>query len=285
MKNVLRTLLFDGEVSLTIADTTELVREGIRLHGITPEGAKVFGRALSGTAFMSACLKGEKGEISLAVQSDGTGGSLGVSGNAQLSVRGYIEHTQAIGTQREILGKEGSLTVIRQDGYSRPFVGSCAFPVDGDFDKILEEYYRISEQLPTRIFTTVETDGKECSFAGVVALQPLPFASEKSLQACADMDLEGLLLGLKTASVEEVVKGAFAVSEYQIREVKYRCNCSKEYLAGVLVTLGESQLKDIVQTEGAVRVHCHYCNKDYAFTEEDVDELFEKHERKKTQEN
>ena len=46
MKNLLRTLVFDGQVSLTLADTTEIVREGIKLHKLSPSAAFVFGKAL-----------------------------------------------------------------------------------------------------------------------------------------------------------------------------------------------------------------------------------------------
>ena len=59
-----------------------------------------------------------------------------------------------------------------------------------------------------------------------------------------------------------------------MREAAYKCHCSKEYLAGVLVSLGKAQLEDILKTDGKIEVHCHYCNKDYRFTQEDVEKLF-----------
>ncbi|MFQ9738204.1 MAG: Hsp33 family molecular chaperone HslO [Christensenellaceae bacterium] len=59
-----------------------------------------------------------------------------------------------------------------------------------------------------------------------------------------------------------------------LRKAEYKCNCSKEYLSGVLVSLGKDQLKDILREDGEIKVHCHYCNKDYRFTEEDVEKMF-----------
>ena len=47
-----------------------------------------------------------------------------------------------------------------------------------------------------------------------------------------------------------------------------------EYLAGVLVSLGEAQMREIIRADGALRVHWHYCNTDYVFTDEDADKLF-----------
>ncbi len=283
MSNVLRTLLYNKEVSLTVADTTALVSEGIRIHKLSPAEAYIYGKAMSALAYMSACLKEEAGEISFTLQCDGGVGDIGGSGNRALFLRGYLggklDGEAGAESERRALGENGSLTVVRDDGYHRPFVGTCAFPKGASFDKILEEYYKISEQLPTRIQTLVEIDeGGRCAFAGIIVLQPLPFASEEALQKVAATDLSAALASLKGRGVEAFAKAYFAPDEevWEAREAIYRCNCSREYLSGVLVTLGEAQLRDIIRTEGAVRVHCHYCNSDYEFTSEDADKLFPK---------
>ncbi len=279
--NLLRSLVYDDQVSLTLADTTEIVRDGIRLHKLTPASAYVYGKAMSAMAFLSGCLKEESGEISLTAQCDGDCGDIGASGNKALYLRGYIGNSTLTGApngERERLALGGgSLTIVRDDGYNRPFVGSCAFPQEGDFDRILEEYYRISEQLPTRIRTAVEFDENGgLLFAGVVALQPLPFADEGVKNKVKDARLEEVLSTLYKEGIEGTARRCFSATEYQTREAVYRCHCSREYLLEVLVTLGESQLREIIESEGAVRVHCHYCNTDYEFTAEDADRLFPK---------
>ena len=79
MNNVLRALVYDEQVSLTLIDTTELVREGKKRHALTPLSAYVFGKALSAMTFMSACLKGETGEISLSLKCGDTTEMIAVS--------------------------------------------------------------------------------------------------------------------------------------------------------------------------------------------------------------
>ncbi|MBQ8308690.1 MAG: Hsp33 family molecular chaperone HslO [Clostridia bacterium] len=277
MKNTLRTLIFNGQVSLTVADTTEIVREGIRLHRLSQGAAIVFGKALSAMTFASASLKEETGEISLSVQSDGAGGSLGISGNRALRLRGYIENAKAEGDEKTCWGKKGALTIIRDDGYNRPFVGACAFPENGGVDEAFEEYYRISEQLPTRIATTVELqENGDCAFAGAIALQPLPFAEQETLDQTANAPLDEILQELKRKGVEDCVRARFDIDEsvWDLRKAEYKCNCSKRYLSRVLVTLGEEELRRMIEEDGKVKVHCHYCNKDYEFTSEDADALF-----------
>ncbi|MBE7078354.1 MAG: Hsp33 family molecular chaperone HslO [Clostridiales bacterium] len=277
MKNLLRTLVFDGQVSLTLADTTEIVREGIKLHKLSPSAAFVFGKALSAMTFMSACLKNEAGEISLSLQGDGLGGEIAVSGNRALRLRGYIHNTDIVGKERDCLGENGSLTIIRDDGYNRPFVGACALPKTGGVDEAFEEYYRISEQLPTYIKTHVDLDENgDCVFAGVAVLQPLPFADEKTLEKVESFNLFSVLEELKTLGAEETARRRFDVSKevFESRTAVYKCNCSRRYLLRVLVSLGEEQLREIIKDEGAARIHCHYCNTDYEFNEEDADKLF-----------
>lgn len=280
--NVLRTLIMDEAVSLTLADTTDMVRESVQRHRLSKGSTIALGKTLSAMTFMSACLKSQSGEISLSVRSDGQGGGIGVSGNAYLRLRGYVEDTDIQDeehAERLAYGKDAVLTIVRDDGYSRPFVGACAFPKDSGVDGAFEEYFRISEQLPTYIKTAVEFDSNgEVVFAGVAALQPLPFANEKTLQDTENADLTALLQAVKTIGIERAAKETFGCSlqVWETRFARYQCNCSKAYLRRVLVSLGEQQVREIIREEGSLRVHCHYCNTDYTFTDEDADELFPK---------
>lgn len=283
MKNLLRTLVYDGQVSLTLADATALVAEGARLHALSGASAYLFGKALSAMTFMSACLKEDTGEISLSLKA-GEVGEIAISGNRALAMRGYIENRALQGgrdekTERAVFADGGSLTVIRNDGYARPFVGACAFPCGGSLDEGFAEYFRISEQIPTRIATTVQfNDDGKVIFAGAAVLQPLPFADENTLQKTNEVDLNALLCEVKTQGVERAAESAFGRDKkvWEMRTAAYRCNCSRQYLTRVLVSLGEEQMREMIREDGAVRIHCHYCNRDYEFTEKDADEIFAK---------
>ena len=47
MENVLRTLICDEQVSLTLIDATEIVSEAIRLHHLAPFSSIILGKALA----------------------------------------------------------------------------------------------------------------------------------------------------------------------------------------------------------------------------------------------
>ena len=88
---ILRGLVFDGEVSLAVADTTRLVGEAIRIHHLSPLAAAALGRTLTVAAYMCSSLKAERGALSVTIKGDGVGGTVCVSGDAALHMRGYIE--------------------------------------------------------------------------------------------------------------------------------------------------------------------------------------------------
>ena len=280
MNNLIRTLICDEQVSLTLADTTDLVRRAQTLHGLKGEGAALLGKFLSAAAFMSGALKEESGEISFALQCDGLAGQINVSGNYPLHIRGYMEGANAEGTEEELLGQNGSFTVIRNDGYSRPFVGSCGHPATVGVEEILEEYYRISEQLPTFFGCVVDFDDEgKVSFAGIAVLQPLPFTDEGTIEALPKGEaLRALVRKVAKDGVDAVAIDDFSAKKDGIkgRKATYTCNCSRDYLKQVLTSLGEAQMRAIIREDGAVRVHCHYCNTDYAFDDKDADEMFAK---------
>ena len=194
-----------------------------------------------------------------------------------MRLRGYIENPQATETEEECWGNNGALTIIRDDGYNRPFVGACILPENAGLDEGFEEYFRISEQLPTRIQTVVDIVDGECRFAAVIAVQPLPFADEEVLEKVRALDLERLLNDCRAQNVFDCARAHFGQAEvWEERKAAYKCNCSRRYLTRVLVSLGETQMREIIKEDGAVRVHCHYCNTDYEFTDEDADLLFPK---------
>ena len=282
-QNVFRMLICEEQVSLTLADTTELVKEAQRIHGLKKGMAEVLGKFLSAAVYMSSALKEESGEISFALHTDGACGQINVSGNHSLHIRGYAEGADAEGAESELLGNNGSFTVIRDDGYSRPFVGSCAIPESATVEAIFEEYYNISEQLPTFMGSVVDFDENgEVLFAGIAVLQPLPFTSEAVVESLPKGEaLRALVREMRGADAAEVAIRVFSAKKDGIkaRKATYTCNCSRLYLMQVLASLGEAQMREIIREDGAVRVHCHYCNTDYSFDDKDADLIFKKKQK------
>jgi len=276
MNKIIRTLTFNDEISLMAMDTTQMLADAIKIHSLSIESAKVFGKVLTAMTYMSCWLKDDTGEISVNLKGNGAGGAICVSGDRALNMRGTMENPRAVASEREIIGHEGYITVIRDDGYIQPFVGTAPIS-SGNISRIFEEYYIVSEQLPTYIKTDVlfGADGKLICSAGLF-LQPMPSASfEAKAQAVNKaLSVNDLAFQIGKNGLEKWVDENFTVGEKTSLSPRYKCNCSKNYIEGVILSMKKDELYDIIDKEGKVNVHCHYCNTDYDFYREDIDKLF-----------
>ena len=63
-------------------------------------------------------------------------------------------------------------------------------------------------------------------------------------------------------------------------EPKYNCGCSKEKFAGSLVTLGEKQLKELIEEDEKAEIKCQFCNKTYQFNKEELEGILERAQNK-----
>jgi molecular chaperone Hsp33 len=58
--------------------------------------------------------------------------------------------------------------------------------------------------------------------------------------------------------------------------VEYYCNCSKERVEKALISIGKDEIQDIIENEGSTSLHCHFCNKDYEFSKEELEALLKR---------
>jgi len=275
MNKIIKTLIYSDEVSLVAMDCTDMVNEAIKIHSLSADSARVFGKAIMAVTYMSAWLKDSSGEISANIKGGGSGGTICISGDSSLNMRGTMSFPSAMGSEREIIG-DGYMTVVRDDAYAVPFVGTVPVGEEKTED-IFSEYYLISEQLPTHIFEEVRIgENGRCSVAFAFFLQPMPFSSaeaKKKAVACA----ENMRLPYEESAkgkIEKWVKSSFDCSAYTERNAEYKCRCSKDKISSLLLSMPRNEAEDIIKKEGKISVHCHYCNTDYCFTQADIDKLF-----------
>ena len=81
---------------------------------------------------------------------------------------------------------------------------------------------------------------------------------------------------METVGADKFVENTFTDYVYEKFSPNYNCLCSKDYIDGVLLTLGYDELCDTCEKEGKVEVACHFCNKKYVYNKADIDKLFGK---------
>ena len=283
---ILRGLIYNEEVSLAVADTTALVNEAIRIHGLSPLSAAALGRTLTVAAYMCSSLKTDGSALSVTIKGDGVGGPIYVSGDRLLHMRGYIENPQAALLPNALgkldvggcVGRNGYLSVVRDDGENRPFVGTTPL-VSGEIGEDFAAYFAYSEQLPTAIAVGVKISREGiCLGAGGVFLQPLPGASEESIQKAEEAigQFGAVSSLLQEMSAETLAEKYFGNVTFYKLKPEYKCNCSRNYIEGILAAMGEEELRSVVAEQGKISVHCHYCNTDYEFSPEEAEEIIKR---------
>lgn len=273
MAKILRNLIFKGQVSLAVMETTELVNGAIAVHGTGAEASRLLGGLLTCGAYLASSLKEDTGSISLTVKAKDGDGAVSVSADKDLHIRGYADGT----CEETLVG--GTLTVVREDGFSRPFVGTCDIACD-DVSDILARYFGQSEQIPTAvcIFTEIGEDGK-CKGAGGVVMQLLPDASDEAVEGATELfesyrNYLGIYLGADAEEAYGKLFASVAEGDAEVLTPVYKCNCSESKIKGVLSAVGREELLKICDEVGEVKVHCHYCNTDYTFDRTRIEEEF-----------
>lgn len=272
MNKLYKTLVYDRQVSLSVLDTTELVNDAIKVHGLDDKSAELLGGMLTACAYMAGCLKSERGAVSLTVKSGDGSATVSVSGDIDGHIRGYID-----GGAGGLKG--GTLTVIKDDGFFRPFNGTCEL-VSDDVSENLMRYFQKSEQIDTAVAIGVKVEGGVCTVAGGVVMQLLPNTREENIRRAEDtmQALSPIISVLERSGargiLDEYFRGEIKETEIYSCSPEYKCNCSRKKIERVLLSAGKAELLDIIKEQGRVSVHCHYCNTDYVFSEEEIEKLF-----------
>ena len=266
MNKLYKALIYDGDVSLSVLETTELVNDAMAIHKLDENGGKTLGALLTCAAFMAGCLKSDRGAISVTVKSDG--GCVSVSGDKDLHIRGYID-----GGCRESV-KGGFLTVVKEDGFFRPFVGASEL-VSDDVSENLMNYFHVSEQVETAVAIGVKFDGGKCVAAGGVIMQLMPGCSDENMDRAEErmQSFVNVADVIEEYGADGVMREFFDDYANYLYFPEYKCNCSRKKIEGVIIPLGKEELCAIAAEQGSVKVHCHYCNRDYEFNREDIDKL------------
>lgn len=274
MDKILRTLICEGQVSLTVLQTDGIVNRAVKIHKLSNGAAHILGGLLTCGAYLGSVLKEESGSVSLTVKAKNGDGAVSVSCDSALHVRGYADGTCG----RTLAG--GTLTVVREDGYFQPFVGTCEIESD-DISDILAAYFGQSEQIASAV--CIETDigeSGDCISAGGIVMQLLPDASEEAIGTATEL-YERFCSRDKSTPIDaqkvfDDVFAPYVSGGVNTLFPEYKCNCSRQKINRVVASLGKAEFLNIIEEQGEVRVHCHYCNKDYVYTRKNAEEIFGK---------
>ncbi|MEK4826790.1 Hsp33 family molecular chaperone HslO [Niallia sp. FSL W8-0951] len=285
---LVKALAFDGEVRAYAVRSTETVGEGQRRHHTWPTASAALGRSLTATAMLGAMLKGDQ---KLTVKIDG-GGPIGlilVDGNAKGEVRGYVTNPQVhfdlnehgkLDVKRAV-GTEGTLSVVKDIGMRDYFTGQVPI-VSGELGEDFTYYLFNSEQVPSSVGVGVLVNPDNSILAaGGFIIQLMPGAKDETItkieQRLSEIPPISKLIekGLTPEELLEEICGKDNVKIIENMPISFTCTCSKERFSNAIISLGQAEIEDIINTDGQAEAECHFCNEKYLFTKDELETLLE----------
>ena len=76
------------------------------------------------------------------------------------------------------------------------------------------------------------------------------------------------------ASLKKIFDG-IDMTFTETMETGFRCDCTRERLERVLISLGRDELSDMIEKEHGAELTCHFCDKKYSFSEAELKGLLE----------
>ncbi len=257
--------------------TTNLVDHARQRHGTYPTATAALGRALTGGELMGALLDpGQR--VALKFTGNGPLRKIIVEAEGDGTVRGYVEVPQVDLPPKDgkldvggAIGREGYLTVTKDLRLKDPYNGIVKL-YTGEIASDIAFYLTESEQIPSAVGLGVylEIDGR-VSASGGFLVQSLPPADNTLIDALADhiQGMPPVTRQLRDGMTpEDILAGVFEGIPYrtiETRQLSFRCSCSVARIEQALITLGSSQVEDIIRDQKVFDISCHFCNRNYVF--------------------
>ncbi len=290
MSKIIRAIAEDGSVMACAIDSTDIAGKAEQIHQTSAVVTAALGRLLTAASMMGAMLKGEQDSLTLRMAGDGPAGSVIAVSDSRGNVRGYVGNpvVEIPLNQRGKLdvagavGRNGTLYVIKDIGLREPYVGQVPI-VSGEIAEDITSYFAVSEQIPTvcALGVLVSPD-LTVKVAGGFIVQLLPGAEEDSITRL-EHNIEGMdsITSLMAGGVtpEDICLRVLDGFKPQILDeftTDYICRCSKDKYEKALAAIGREELTDIIEQDKHAEVVCHFCNKRYEFSEQELKNILKR---------
>lgn len=279
---ILHITLADGFVRGLMLQGTQTVEEARRVHGTAPVATAALGRALLGTAMLSAMLKQPDASVTVTINGGGPLGRIVCVGDAQ-TVRGAVDQPKLRLPLKEngkldvggAVGKNGRMSVVKDLRLKSPYIGQTEL-ISGELAEDFANYYVRSEQSPSLVCLGVLTKEESVVSAGGVLLQPLPGCPDSIIDA---LELRSPMMGdisreLSHEPIESLMTSWLDGLNPVLLEttpLRYQCHCTRERMERALISLGGKELeKMIAEDPDGEELCCQFCDSKYRFTQQDL---------------
>ena len=286
---IIRATAAEGQIRAFAATTRELTEFARQAHNTSPVATAALGRLLTAGAMMGVMMKGADDILTIKIEGDGPIGGLTVTADSKGDVKGYAYNPEVMLPPNEkgkldvggALGI-GVLSVIKDIGLKEPYVGQTIL-VTSEIAEDLTYYFATSEQTPSSVALGVLMNkDNTVRQAGGFILQLLPGASEEVISTLENRlkeitSITSLLdAGNTPEMILEHILGDFGLEILDKIPTQFDCNCSRERIEKALISIGKKELQEMIDEGKTIEMNCHFCNKHYPVTVEELQGLLEK---------
>lgn len=286
---VIRATAGDGQVRAFVATTKNMVEQARDLHKTTKVATAALGRTLTATSIMGLMMKNDGDKITVIIKGGGPIGSILATANSKGIVKGYVDNPNVVVEDYEngklnvaaAVGSEGTVRVTKDLGLREPYNGSYPM-VSGEIAQDLTYYFALSEQTPSVVALGVLTKEEEVEYAGGFIVQLMPDAAEETIakleSSVSNLDSITNMLrdGKGPEDILNIVLDGLNPQILDKCDVGFECGCSKERVEGVLISIGQHQLAEIIEEDKKAEIGCQFCNSKYVFDEDELKAILDK---------
>ncbi|MFR0018314.1 MAG: Hsp33 family molecular chaperone HslO [Paraclostridium sp.] len=286
---VLRATAGDGQVRAFVATTRNMVERARDLHKTSKVATAALGRTLTATSMMGLMMKNDGDKITVIIKGGGPIGSILATANSKGIVKGYVDNPNVVVEDYEngklnvaaAVGSEGTVRVTKDLGLREPYNGSYPM-VSGEIAQDLTYYFALSEQTPSVVALGVLTKEEEVEYAGGFIVQLMPDATEETISklesnvANLDSITNMLKEGKNPEDILNIVLDGLNPRILDKCDVGFECECSKERVEGVLISIGQQQLAEMIEEDKKAEIGCQFCNSKYMFDEDELKAILDK---------
>jgi len=284
---IVKFLAYDKKVSVICANTTEMVEKARLTHDLSPLATAALGRVITMATIMGTEMKSSHDKLTLQIKGSGPLGMVVAVANNYPKVKAFVTDPHVDLPLNDIgkldvggaVGTEGYINVIKDIGMKEPYIGISPL-VSGEIAEDFANYFMNSEQRESAVSLGVLVDKNGVKSSGGYLIQLMPGSTEEEIskieQAVFKAGAISKMLD-QEMSLEEIAKRITGDEKVEIIEQEVRpvfeCDCSKEHMAEGLLTIGREELQDIIEKDEKAELVCHFCNKKYNFSKEELEAL------------
>ncbi|MBU3020365.1 Hsp33 family molecular chaperone HslO [Aestuariibacter sp. A3R04] len=236
------------------------------------------------TCMLTAILK-FKGEIGLQIQSKGPVSYAVINASHDYTLRGVARWDESLTALPETFAEliaNGVLVITITPDEGERYQGVVALDKP-TLAECIEDYFTQSEQLATKVMLMTDLSVPYAARAAGMLLQVLPSQAQNT-DVSQDTEFEHVVKLSETLteeemfglSVNDILYRLFHQEEVEVyppHSVSFACTCSKQRSADALRNVEKTELLQIIEEDGAIKMNCQYCHAEYRFDSVDVEAI------------